>query len=174
MSIAIKSDLLRYRYSLGLFIFGLVVSGLTAFPLLHELNILSKMLGIENVSQYHSYSGLRYWIAFVNHGLEVTYAQFPFIAYGTDWLAFGHLVIAMFFIKPLLSPQGNVWVLKCGLVACAAVIPLTLIAGEVRGIPMYWRLIDCGFGIFGAIPLLYCLHLVRKMEQAVMPTKPQL
>jgi len=54
-------------------------------------------------------------------------------------------------------------VLIFGLIACAGVIPLALIAGQIRGIPIYWRLIDCSFGVFGAIPLLLCLRWVRQL-----------
>lgn len=68
------------------------------------------------------------------------------------------------FVGPWWNPVGNAWVLWVGLVACAGVIPLAMICGEIRGIPFYWRLIDCSFGIFGAIPLLYCLALTRKMR----------
>ena len=68
---------------------------------------------------------------------------------GTDWLAFGHLVIALFFVGPWRHPVANAWVLKAGLVACAGVIPLALICGPLRGIPFYWRLIDCSF-VFSA------------------------
>jgi hypothetical protein len=57
-------------------------------------------------------------------------------------------------------------VLRVGLVACAGVIPLALICGPIRGIPFYWRLIDCSFGVFGALPLLYCLSLTRRMRAA--------
>jgi hypothetical protein len=53
---------------------------------------------------------------------------------------------------------------KVGLVACAGVIPLALICGPIRGIPFYWRLIDCSFGIFGAIPLLICLKLISRLR----------
>ena len=59
--------------------------------------------------------------------------------------------------------MANAWVLKVGLLACAAVFPLALICGEVRGIPLGWRLVDCSFGFFGALPLLYCVKLVRRM-----------
>lgn len=149
----------RYRISLALFILGLALSGVTAFPLLAELSLLSKTLGIEDPAAYASYSGLQHWIAFVHYGLQQTYAQFPFIGYGTDWLAFGHLVIALFFIGPWRDPVGNRWVLKIGLVACAGIVPLAMIAGAVRGLPFYWRLIDCSFGLFGAMPLWYCLRL---------------
>ena len=72
-------------------------------------------------------------------------------------------MIAMFFIGPFRDPVRNAWVLRCGLVACAGVIPLALICGHIRGIPLQWRLIDCSFGIIGAIPLLYCLSLIKRM-----------
>jgi hypothetical protein len=45
------------------------------------------------------------------------------------------------------------------------VLPLALIAGPIRGIPFYWRLIDCSFGVIGVLPLLICLHYIRRIEQ---------
>jgi hypothetical protein len=162
--VPLKGRLLAYRVSLSLFIAGVIVSGLTAFPLLHELSILCRWLGIDDPATYESLSGFRAWIAFVYFGLEKTYAAFPFIGYGTDWLAFGHLIIALFFIGPFRDPIRKAWVLRRGLFACAAVIPLALICGSVRHIPLAWRLIDCSFGILGAIPLLYCLQLTKKMS----------
>lgn len=92
------------------------------------------------------------------------YAAHPWIAYGTDWLAFAHLVLALFFIGPWRDPIRNVWVLHAGLMACLLVLPLALICGPLRGIPLYWRLLDCSFGVFGAVLLLYCLRLVKRME----------
>jgi hypothetical protein len=160
---SLHKELKLYRTSLIVFIFGLIVSGLTAFPLLLELRALCHLMGIETPIDYQNLQGIRYWVAYVYYGLETTYAKFPFIGYGTDWLAFAHLIIALFFIKPLVEPETNLWVLKYGIIACICVIPLALIAGEVRGIPIYWRLIDCSFGIFGAIPLIYCLKLAQKM-----------
>lgn len=156
--------LLRYRLSLGAFVTGLILSGVTAFPLLSELRLLGRMLGISDPAGYQSLTGLRHWIAYVWFGLEQTHARFPFLGYGTDWLAFGHLCIAVFFIRPFSKPLESDWVLKCGLVCCAAVIPLALVAGQIRGIPLYWRLIDCSFGVLGALPLLYCLRLTRRVR----------
>jgi hypothetical protein len=159
----VRRAVVAYRISLGLFTAGLIVSGLTAFPLLAELSLLCRWLGIDDPSAYQTLSGVRAWIAFVFFGLQKTYAAFPFIGYGTDWLAFGHLIIAMFFIGPFRDPVRNAWVLRVGLVACAAVIPLALICGAIRGIPLGWRLLDCSFGLIGAIPLLYCLKLTKKI-----------
>lgn len=156
--------LLRYRISLAAFLGGLVFSGLTAGPLLTEIRLLSDWLGIVDPARYPEYTGFTHWIAFVHFGLEETYARFPFFGYGTDWLAFGHLASAAFFVRPFFKPLDSDWVLKTGLCICAAVIPTALIAGQIRGIPLAWRLVDCSFGIFGALPLVYCLNLTRQMR----------
>ena len=158
--------LLRYRLVLGAFTVGLVLSGITAFPLLHELELLAGLLGIPADAAPASQSGLHFWIATVREGLRAMHASYPWLAYGTDWLAFGHIVIALFFLGPLRDPVPNAWVLKIGLVACAGVVLLALICGPIRGIPFYWRLIDCSFGILGAVPLLYCLRLTADLRRA--------
>jgi hypothetical protein len=158
--------MLRYRISLVLFLFGLVFSGLTAFPLLAEIHLLSSMMGISDAANYQAYTGLAHWIAYVQLGLEETYARFPFFGYGTDWLAFGHLASAAFFIRPFFKPLDSDWVIKTGLCICAAVIPTAFIAGQIRGIPVSWRLIDSAFGVFGSFPLFYCLYLTRRMRNA--------
>ena len=87
--------------------------------------------------------------------LRETYAKYPFMAYGTDWLAFAHIVIALFFIGPFVRPEGNRWVIAAGMIACGLVVVLALICGPIRGIPFFWRLIDCSFGVFGFIPLWF-------------------
>ena len=49
------------------------------------------------------------------------------------------------------------------MLACAGVIILALVCGPIRGIPVFWTLIDCSFGIVGAIPLVYCLYLTSRV-----------
>ena len=61
-------------------------------------------------------------------------------------------------------PSATKWVLQFGIIACTGVIPLALIAGPIRSIPPYWRLIDCSFGVIGVFPLLICLRHVRSLE----------
>jgi len=56
------------------------------------------------------------------------------------------------------------------LIACAGVIGVALISGPIRGVPFFWTLIDCSFGIVGAIPLLYCLRLTGSPpDESVRP-----
>jgi hypothetical protein len=155
----------KIRVCLVLFVIGLVLSGLTAFPLERETGMLSHLFGVSAGPQLGE-PALHTWLRRVHEGIAVTNRAYPFMAYGTDWLAFAHLVIAIAFLGPLRDPVRNKWVLEFGIIACAGVVPLALIAGPIRGIPLYWRLIDCSFGIIGVIPLLICLRYVRQIEHA--------
>lgn len=158
--------LTRFRIIIAVVIFGLIVSGLTAFPLLTELNLLAVIFtGNSSDLSPENYSGLTAWILRVREGLETTYAAYPFIAYGTDWLAFGHIVIALFFILPYREPVRYRGVLHIGVVACILIVPLAMICGPIRGIPFYWQLIDCSFGLFCMIPLLYAIRLSHRLEK---------
>ena len=104
------------------------------------------------------------WLYRVQTGLHETNVKFPFMGYGGDWLAFGHFVIAIVFIGAWRDPVRNIWLFEFGLIACALVIPYAIIFGAVRGIPVWWRLIDCSFGVFGAIPLWFCRREAGRME----------
>ena len=52
------------------------------------------------------------------------------------------------------------------MIACALVIPLALIAGLIRGIPFFWRVIDCSFGVVGIIPLWLARRAIRRVATA--------
>jgi hypothetical protein len=147
----------RIRIWVALFIIGLALSGITAFPIETELVFLSAHSTIFPAAMGH-------WINTVYDAVKDTNQKYPYLAYGTDWLAFGHLVIATAFIGPLKDPVKNVWVIQFGMIACVMVLPLAFIVGPVRGIPVYWRCIDCCFGIFGIIPLYICYKSIRKLE----------
>ena len=155
----------RIRIWLVLFIAGLVLSGITAFPLQTELNWLLSILHSQPLRIPAQSTHLLPWIERVNTALHIADTQYPFLAYGTDWLAFAHLVLAVAFIGPYIEPIRNKWVITFGLIACAGVIPLALIAGQIRGIPPPWRLIDCSFGVFGALPLLICRRSILALER---------
>ena len=156
----------KIRFWLVLFIIGLVLSGITAFPLERETAVLNRIFHVDPVAPHAGEPLLHTWLRRVHDGIVQTNHSYPFMAYGTDWLAFAHLIIAIAFIGPLIDPVRNKWVLQFGVIACVGVLPLALIAGPIRGIPPYWRLIDCSFGIVGVIPLLICLHHVRQIERA--------
>ncbi len=149
-----EAQLLRRRvsYLLWFFVAALVVSGVTAFPLQWEINILQNLLGRATFME-SVWPAMAGWISFIHQGLTETYQQYPFVAYGTDWLAFAHIVIAIAFWGPLKDPVKNIWVVEFGMIACVLVIPLALIWGPLRDIPFFWRLVDCSFGVFGFIPL---------------------
>lgn len=74
------------------------------------------------------------WLQAVYDALPVTNNKYPMLAYGYNWLAFVHIVIAMAFIGPLKDPVKNKWII----------------------VTMFHIIIDCSFGVIGLIPLLIC------------------
>lgn len=166
MNAPLASDARRLRHIrllLGFFVVALVVSGLTAFPLRWELRLLNGWFG-EETAIGHSFPSLAHWLSHVRQGLETSWTEYPFLAYGTDWLAFAHIVIGIAFFGPLKDPVRNVWVVEWGIIACVLVIPLALICGPIRGIPWGWQLVDCSFGLLGLVPLLVVRRMIRTLE----------
>lgn len=150
----------RIKLLTGLFIAGLTGSGLTAIPLSGELNLLTSVIGPSS-----GFPALADWLGRVQSALSETQARFPFLFYGTDWLAFGHFAIAIAFIGAWRDPVRNRWLFDFGLIACGLVIPYALAFGGWRGIPLWWRLVDCSFGVAGAIPLWFCRRWAYELER---------
>ena len=141
-----------------LFIVGLAISGITAFPIESELAIVNA-----NTSSFPDY--FQNWINEVYLAVKSTNENYPYLSYGTDWLAFAHIVIAVAFIGPVKDPVKNIWVIQFGMIACIMVFPLAFIAGAIRGIPLYWQLIDCSFGVFGFALLYLCHRWILRLEK---------
>ena len=157
----------RIRFLTALFIVGLVISGVTAIPLVTELNWLVKFTGAQQMMESPASTSApawAVWLVTIQRSLGETQATHPQLFYGTDWLAFGHMVIAIAFVGAWYDPVRNRWLFDFGLIACALVIPWALIFGAVRGIPFWWRLIDCAFGVVGAVPLWLCRRWVGQLS----------
>jgi hypothetical protein len=134
----------------------LFLSGLTAIPIETELEFATRFFPLG--------TKVGDWLDTTYMALRDTNNKYPFLAYGYDWLAFAHFVLAILFIGPLRNPVKNKWVIEFGLLACLLIIPFALIAGHFRSIPFWWRLIDCSFGIIGLIPLTICLKKINQLE----------
>jgi hypothetical protein len=158
-----KQILLRIRLLTLFFMAALIVSGITAFPIEAELRFLTRILNIEGQNP-EDLNAMQAWLAFAYKGFKTTNADFPFIAYGYDWLAFAHIAIALAFIGLYREPVRNKWLVSWAMICCIGVIPLTLICGAIRQIPFFWQLIDIAFGVFGMIPLIYLKKLISKLE----------
>lgn len=155
---------IRLRLWTWIFIVGLAASGLTAIPIQTQFDWLARVLGSDFRGDGWVPAFAAEWLRTAFAGVSRTSAQAPFVWYGTDWLAFGHLAIALSFVGALKDPVRNRWLYDFGLLACAAVIPWALVFGALRGIPLWWRCIDCSFGVFGAIPLWLCRKWTLELE----------
>jgi hypothetical protein len=134
-----------------------------------------------NLERYHSFSietemellinnsdslplFMQEWLQRIFLAVKTTNTNYPYLSYGTDWLAFAHIVIVTVFIGPLKDPLKNIWVIQFGMIACIMVFPLALIPGPIRHIPFFWQMIDCSFGAIGLIPLLFCYKRIKQLE----------
>lgn len=140
------------------FMTALIICGITASPAETELAWL-----LNHPQLIPSFA--EKFIQNTYDALHETNEKYPYLAYGYDWLAFAHVVIAMAFIGPLRNPTKNVWVIEWAMLCCIAIFPLALIAGPIRDIPFYWTLIDCSFGILGIVPLYFCRKWILLLEK---------
>lgn len=151
----------RIRILIGIVILALIASGFSALPLQTESAKVAELLRASG-----QFPAAAAWMREIHRGLAETYRSYPFIGYGTDWLAFGHFVIALMFVGPWLDPRRNLWVIQAGIIACLLVIPMALICGEIRQLPLWWRAVDCAFGVFGLVPLwLACRWTLRLSDE---------
>ncbi|MDE3250714.1 MAG: hypothetical protein KGO82_18780 [Bacteroidota bacterium] len=154
----------KIKILITLLIVGLVLSGLTAFPLESELKFISHHDSFLPVF-------LQDWLNNIYEAVKDTNTRYSYLSYGTDWLAFAHLVIAVVFVGPLRDPVKNIWVIQFGIISCVMVFFLALVAGPIRHIPVYWRLIDCSFGVGGLLLLVPCYRYIKKITPAILPAK---
>jgi len=147
----------RIKRWLALFIILLALSGILVFPLETMLKTVANCCFPPDTIVGH-------WVWRVLKGVQYTNIHFGFLSYGYDWLAYFHIVIAIAFIGPYRDPVRNIWVLEFIMIAAIGIIPVSLIGGGVRGLPMWWRIFELVFIALAFIPLWRCWRLIKALE----------
>lgn len=142
------------RVHLILFISLLAISGLTAFPIETEINYMMR-----HINSFPIF--FQDWIKSLYNDIQSTPAV---MFYGTDWLAFAHIIISLFFIPVYLNPKKYKINLKIGIAACFLIFPLAFICGPIRSIPFFHQIIDCSFGVFGSAYLYFILRKINNLN----------
>lgn len=152
------------RRWLAVFIVVLVLSGLSVFPIVTASNWLTSL--------FPPGDGMGDWFDRLNQGIRVVDSKYSFIFYGYDWMAFAHFLFAILYIGAWRDPVKNQWLIEFGMIACILIIPAALIGGHFRGIPLWWQMIDCSFGVLGLIVLSLCngqvYLLIRAQREAAL------
>lgn len=144
---------------------GLVLSGVTALPIPTEVEVGSAALGPDLDAGGRLPGFVSGWLRTLRDGIRATSEQAPFMFYGTDWLAFGHFMIALVFVGALRDPVRNRWLYQFGMIACALVPVWALVFGPIRGIPFWWRMVDASFGVVGFVPAWLCHRWTGTLER---------
>ena len=151
------------RIWLMLFSTALIASGLTAIFAREGLRMLSP-----HFTQGSAFGALwpsmSEWLSLVFQAIEETYDKYPFLAYGYDWLAFGHFILSIPFLMAIRDPIRHSWVITYGISACFAVLPFAIVFGAIRGIPLFWRGVDTLFGLGGLIVLMVLRRQLKALE----------
>jgi hypothetical protein len=154
----------RIQIYAWMLVLGLFFNGLAAIPLQTQVDAAVRVLKVNQLNPEQASSGFVKWLLIVRDALHYNNDTFPFVAYGTDWLGFALIVMAVAFFGCVQHPLRNAWLFRVGMIASVALIPWALILGEVRGVPLGWRLIDCAFGIVGFIPCWLAWRASRELE----------
>src|SRR3990172_9391582 len=78
----------RIKRWIVLFIVFLILSGITAFPIETELFIT-----VNHSSVFPPF--IQIWLSTIYNAVKETNSDYPYLSYGTDWLAFAHIVIPL-------------------------------------------------------------------------------
>lgn len=148
------------RLHLTGFITLLLLTGITALPLIAEIDFLYAHRAIFSIT-------LTQWIEQLYRNIHQTPTV---MLYGTDWLAFAHIVIGLFFIPVYHNPLQYRANMLVGMAACLLIFPLAFICGPIRDIPFFHQLIDCSFGVLGFLYLYYILKKINRLKNNVYET----
>ena len=139
----------RARVMLGIVSFGLFVSGVTIWPATWELRTLVALVWGDSEPA----GTLHLFLVETIRALEMLHADYPFLLYGYDWLAFAHIVLAILFAGAIRDPVRNIWVIQFGLICCILVPVLAAVFVPIRGLPLVWFWADFAFAPGAALPL---------------------
>ena len=143
---------------LGIVAGGLFVSGVTIWPWEFELTLLiSSLDGIAVLEP------LRSLLSELLSDMLALREKSSFVLYVADWLAFAHLILAALFLMALRDPIRNILVVRFGILCSLSVPLLAVTCVPLRGIPLFWILVDSSFALC-AIPLLIALRDLRLLE----------
>ena len=143
---------------LSTFILLLILSGITAFPVKTEIIYL-----VTHLNWFPTF--LQQWILKL---YPIILSTPDIMLYGTDWLAFAHIIIALFFIPVYINPIKYKINLIIGMAACLLVFPLAFVCGSIRGIPFFHQLIDCCFGIIGFLFLAIVYKKINQLQNLII------
>jgi len=153
----------RIKVLTWVFILGLIFSGATAIPLEPELNLLAKFFGVADKSSIEVASGMAHWIlrsrSPARHQCEISVSGVWNRLAGVRTFCNRSGVH-----RGIARPGSQRVAFYLCMIACVMIVPYAFIFGGVRGIPVYWRLIDCSFGVFGILPIWYLPPMRQEIE----------
>jgi hypothetical protein len=73
-------------------------------------------------------------------------------------------MFALAFMGAVRDPLRNRWFYEFGMLACLAVPVWAFAFGPIRGIPIWWRVVDASLGVIGFVPMWLCDRWINSIE----------
>jgi hypothetical protein len=153
-------NLNRAKWMLAIVAFGLFVSGVTVWPAIPELKLVVNIVWGDAAPT----GVLHQFVLEAIEGLEYMAANYPFMLYAHDWLAYAHIMLAVLFAGAIRDPIRNLWIVQCGLIMCVLIPVLAIIAIPIRALPPFWFWFDFAFAPGAGLPLWIVLRDIKQAE----------
>ena len=98
------NQLKRAKWMLAIVAFGLFVSGVTVWPAIWELKTAVHLVWGDSVPT----GVVHRFVVQAIDGLVSVKANYPFLLYAHDWLAFAHVMLAILFAGAIRDPVRNI------------------------------------------------------------------
>ncbi len=158
-----KRTLACIRVCLSLFFVGLVFGLHTVVFVRAETTWMADRFGRGTFVE-ERWPTVAAWFEHLHIAFATTYTTYPVIAYCMDWLGYACIVLAVLMVGAIKDPVRNIWIVQAFMVGCTIAFVMPLVMGPLRGIPLFWRLIDSSFGLVGFFLLLLPYRLIRGLE----------
>ncbi len=158
-----KKTLACIRVCLGLFFVGILFGLHTVVFVRAETTWMADLLG-RGTFVDERWPAVAAWFEHLHIAFATTYTTYPVIAYCMDWLGYACVVLAVLMIGAIKDPVRNLWIVQAFMIGCAIAFLMPLVMGPLRGIPLFWRLIDSSFGLVGFVLSGLAYRLIRRLE----------
>lgn len=159
-----KKTLRVIRVCLVLFFLGILFGLHTVVFVEVETALFAKFLG-RGTWMAQTLPVVSTWIDTLYVSITESYRAYPVMAYCMDWLSYACIVFALFIVGAIRDPVRNVWIIQVYLAGCVLASLLPWVVGPMRGVPVFWRVLDGSFGVMGFMILFVAYRLTRRLER---------
>jgi hypothetical protein len=136
----------------------MILSGLMAIPIDQQAALF-----IQHYGHSSSVAGVICHLLDVYSTVKVRHTDLSF-GYGYDWLAVSHVFLGLLFMGIDMRFVRHMKIFEVGFFAYMVIIVVAIIQGIIKGMPVWWQVVNYAFGLAGFLLLWSYYHVSKKMH----------